>query len=142
MQNHEIHIRNKAGYKSEIKSGDHLLTSDEPLECGGTNLGLNPYDLLLSSLGSCIAITMRMYAERKNFPLEDIILKLSHQKIYAEDCVDCESKEGKIDKIDIKINLIGDLSTEQRSRLLEISVRCPVHKTLMSEIKINTSLVH
>ena len=134
-----IKIRNSEGYKSEIYTKRHLFFADEPADQGGTDEGANPYELLLSALGSCKAITMRMYAQRKDFPLNDIEIDLSHYKNHAEDCKDCESKEGKIDTIDVNIKFTGDLSEDQISRLIEISNKCPVHKTLSSEIKINTN---
>jgi len=140
-QDNVLTIKNLKEYKVEIKSGNHLLVSDESIEAGGSDAGLNPYELLLASLGSCKAITMRMYATRKNFPLNEITIKLKIDKIHAKDCEECETKEGKIDKIEVEINLSGDLNDEQRKRLLEISGKCPVHKTLTSEMKIYTSIV-
>jgi len=134
-----IKVRNSEGYKSEIYSKSHMFFSDEPEDQGGTNEGSDPYELLLSALGSCKAITMRMYAQRKDYPLNDIEIDLSNKKIHAEDCRDCETKDGKVDIIDVSIKFTGDLSEEQISRLLEISKKCPVHKTLLSEIKINTN---
>lgn len=139
-QDNVLIIKNSEGYKVEIKSGKHTLISDESKESGGSDDGPNPYELLLSALGSCKAITMRMYAIRKNFPLTEITIKLKIDKIYAKDCEGCETKEGKIDKIDVEINLSGDLNDEQKKRLLEISGKCPVHKTLTSEVKIYTSI--
>lgn len=136
-----VFIRNTEGYKIEIKSGEHLLTADESMESGGTDTGPNPYELLLSALGSCKAMTMRMYAQRKKIPLRNIIIRLSHNKIYAEDCENCETKEGKIDSIDVEVNLIGELTPEQRQSLLDISEKCPVHRTMMSEVKINSDLI-
>ncbi len=140
-QNNNLTVKNSAGFKTEITSKEHTLISDEPVNAGGTNTGFNPYDLLLSALGSCKAITMRMYANRKNFPLKEITIKLRHNKIHAQDCEDCETKEGKIDKIDVDIKLSGDLNEEQKKRLFEIAEKCPVHKTLTSEIKINSTLL-
>ncbi|HMS33786.1 MAG TPA: OsmC family protein [Ignavibacteria bacterium] len=136
-----VFIRNTQGYKIEIKCREHSLTADESMENGGTDTGPNPYELLLSSLGSCKAMTMRMYAHRKNIPLRNIIIRLSHNKIYAEDCENCETKVGKIDSIDVEIKLIGELTPEQRQSLLNISEKCPVHRTMMSEVKINSELI-
>ncbi|MEO8209260.1 MAG: OsmC family protein [bacterium] len=138
--NSQISIRNTNGYKTEIKSQNHLIIADEPKISGGTDEGFNPYELVLSALGSCKAITMRMYAQRKNIPLGDISINLYYEKIHAEDCPECETKEGKIDKIEVEIILSGELDEDQRKRLLDISEKCPVHKTLVSEIKINTNL--
>ncbi|MDQ3020174.1 MAG: OsmC family protein [Bacteroidota bacterium] len=135
----QISISNVKGYETEIKSRNHFVIADESTLTGGSDKGLNPYELLLSALGSCKAITMRMYAQRKNIPLGNISINLYHEKIHAEDCLQCEAKEGKIDKIEVEINLTGQLNNEERKKLLDISEKCPVHRTLISEIKINTS---
>jgi len=131
-------VKNFGGYKTEISSGDNSIIADEPVESGGNDMGFNPYDLLLSALGSCKAITIRMFAERRKYPLKDIIINLSHKKIHAEDCKECDTKEGKIDNINIEIKLTGDLTEDQKMSMLDISKKCPVHKTLTSEIKITT----
>lgn len=135
-------VKNSAGYKTEITSGIHTITGDEPVSSGGSNAGPDPYALLLSSLGSCKAITIRMFAERRKYLLKDVIIKLSHKKIHAVDCVECETKEGKIDHINVEIELSGDLTDEQRKSMIDISKKCPVHKTLTSEIKIYTVSVN
>jgi len=135
-QKNVLTVKNFGGYKTEITSGDNSIIADEPIESGGTDMGFNPYDLLLSALGSCKAITMRMFAERRKYPLKDIIINLSHGKIYAEDCKDCETNEGKIDNIIVEIKLTGDLTADQKMSILDISKKCSVHKTLTSEIKI------
>ena len=126
------------GYKTEIRSRNHTIICDEPIELKGTDTGMNPYELLLSAIGACKAITMRMYAERKGLPVEDISIDLSHTKISAEECGDCETKTGKIDNIIIKVDIKGNLTEEQKARLLEIGERCPVQRTILSEIKITT----
>lgn len=128
------------GFANDINVRGHRLTADEPLEAGGTDTGPSPYDFLLAALGSCTSITLRMYADRKKWPLQGITVRLRHFKIHAEDCADCETKEGRIDRIERQIFLEGDLSEEQRVRLLEIANRCPVHRTLRSEIDIETNL--
>jgi putative redox protein len=138
-ENAEVSI-GKEKYKSKIIIRNHELTGDEPVESGGQNLGPNPYDFLLAALGSCTAMTLRMYADRKEWNLTSVNVKLGHEKIHAEDCKDCESKEGKIDTISRVIYLDGELTGEQRNRLLEIANKCPVHKTLHSEIKVRSSL--
>lgn len=123
-----------------IDSNGHSLLADEPLDYGGTNRGPSPYDLLLSGLGACTSMTIRMYADRKKWPLENVAVRLHHKKIHAEDCDDCETETGKIDVMTREIELTGELSDEQRARLMEIADRCPVHQTLMSEIKIETTM--
>jgi putative redox protein len=138
---HKVTLKNITGYKTELTSRDHVIISDEPLESKGTDTGMNPYELLLSAIGACKAITMRMYAERKNLPLEEVNIELVHKKIPAEECEDCETKTGKLDKIHIKVNISGDLTEEQKARIVEIGERCPVQKTVLSEIKIVTERV-
>jgi len=123
---------------TEIVAGGHTLRADEPVVDGGTDTGPNPYGLLLSALGACTAITLRMYADRKRFPLQGVSVRLHHGRIYAEDCTDCETKEGKVDVIERVIELRGPLDDAQRARLLEIANHCPVHRTLSHEIKIRT----
>jgi putative redox protein len=127
-----------AGFKQEIFAGLHRLSADESLAAGGTDTGPSPYDLLLAALGSCTSMTVAMYARRKGWPLDQVTVRLRHSKIYASDCVECETKEGKIDRIERDIQFVGILTTEQRHRLLEIANRCPVHRTLTSEIDIRT----
>ena len=127
-------------YYTEVVASGHRLTVDEPESVGGTDRGGTPYDLLLGALGSCTSITLRMYADRKSWPLEEIVVRLSHAKIHASHCETCETTEGKVDRIEREIELIGGLSGEQRARLLEIADRCPVHRTLHSEIVVETRL--
>lgn len=127
-------------FGNRVTSGRHTLQMDEPQSVGGRDAGMSPYDLLLAALGGCTSMTLRMYADRKQLPLERVGVRLRHQKIHAEDCADCETKAGKIDLIDREIAIAGALSNEQRQRLLEIADRCPVHHTLVSENKIVTKL--
>jgi putative redox protein len=121
-----------------IDDGRHRFTADEPLASGGQDGGPNPYELLLAALGACTSMTLRLYADRKQWPLEKVAVRLRHEKIYAKDCADCETREGKIDRIEREITLAGPLDSEQRARLMEIADKCPVHRTLHSEIKVVT----
>ena len=125
-------------FQQEIISGSHHLISDEPLNVGGLNSGLGPYDLLLAALGACTSMTLRLYADRKKLPLTRVEVRLRHGRIYATDCAECETKEGMIDRIERVITLEGELDAEQRARLMEIADKCPVHRTLKSEIDIRT----
>jgi putative redox protein len=126
-------------FEQEIEAGAHRFLADEPVSSGGSDNGPNPYDLLLASLGACTAMTLRLYAERKALPLDRVTVRLRHAKIHAADCETCESKEGMIDRIEREIVLEGALDGEQRSRLLEIADKCPVHRTLTSEVDIRTT---
>jgi putative redox protein len=129
------------GFAQQIAAGPHRLTSDEPESVGGTGTGPSPYDLLLAALGSCTSMTVAMYARRKGWPLERVTVALRHSKIYAADCAECETKEGRLDRIDRDMRFDGPLTSEQRSRLLEIANKCPVHRTLTSEINIRTRIL-
>ena len=123
-----------------ISAHGHRLRADEPVEVGGTDSGPGPYDFLLAGLGACTAMTLRLYAERKKWPLENAEVTLRHSKIHAEDCADCETKAGMLDHIERVIRLVGPLDAEQKVRLMEIADKCPVHRTLTSEIKIATKI--
>ncbi|HSN83340.1 MAG TPA: bifunctional alpha/beta hydrolase/OsmC family protein [Polyangiales bacterium] len=138
----EVVVEGKTtSFLQRIRARNHVFSSDEPLDKGGTNLGPNPYDLLLASLGACTSMTLKMYAGRKDWPLDAVRVTLRHDRVHAKDCQDCDRKSGMIDFIDKKLELEGDLTDEQRERLLEISARCPVHRTLINEIKIRSELV-
>jgi uncharacterized OsmC-like protein/alpha-beta hydrolase superfamily lysophospholipase len=125
-------------FQQEILSGKHRFIADEPVKVGGDDSGPGPYDLLLAALGACTSMTLRMYADQKKLPLTGVEVRLHHDRIHAEDCADCETKEGLIDHIDRSIRLEGDLDAKQRAKLLEIADKCPVHKTLTHEVRINT----
>ena len=127
-----------AGLATRVQAGPHLLQADEPVSVGGTDSGPNPYDLLLGGLGACKSMTMRMYADRKGWPLESTRVLLRHSRIHAEDGRDSETRQGRIDRIAVEIGIGGELDDDQRRRLLEISERSPVHRTLESEIDIRT----
>ncbi|MFZ3310827.1 MAG: bifunctional alpha/beta hydrolase/OsmC family protein [Xanthobacteraceae bacterium] len=125
-------------FQQEVIVGDHRLLADEPVKDGGLNSGPGPYDLLLAALGACTSMTIRLYADLKQIPLVRTQVRLRHEKIHASDCAECETKEGRIDRIDRAIAFEGDLTADQRARLLEIADKCPVHRTLKSEVDIRT----
>ncbi len=127
-------------YMQSVRSGRHGLTADEPAVSGGNDAGPGPYEYMLMGLGACTSMTLRMYAELKKLPLTRVRVRLSHRKIHAQDCADCATREGRVDEITREIVLEGELTEEQRQRLLEIASKCPVHRTLTSEIKIHSRL--
>ncbi len=127
-------------FAQRITAGRHVLSADEPPSVGGNNTGPTPYDLLLAGLGACTSMTLRMYAGRKKLPLERVSVALRHEKIHAQDCADCETAEGRVDRIEREITVTGALDAEQRQRLLEIADKCPVHRTLENEVKVVTAL--
>jgi len=123
-----------------VIAGQHRYLADEPVSVGGGGTGPSPYEYLLAALGACTAMTLRLYADYKKLPLERVSVSLTHEKIHAVDCAECETKEGKLDRIERSIALEGPLDAAQRARLLEIADKCPVHRTLKSEIDIRTAL--
>ncbi len=128
------------GFFTEIFANGHAMVADEPLQYGGTDRGPTPYDYLLVALGACTSMTLQMYARHKKLPLARAVVRLTHQKIHANDCKDCETNSGKVDRMEREIELFGELDQKQRERLLEIAERCPVHKTLHSEVDIISRL--
>ncbi len=127
-------------YAQNISVGSHVLQADEPSDYGGNDVGPNPYELLLAALGACTNMTVRMYAERTQWPLQGVQVSLSYAKVHAEDCAECETKVGMVDRIEVGISFTGDLTEEQLRKLLEIANKCPVHRTLVSRCQIDTRL--
>src|SRR6266853_5222985 len=134
-------IGGPSGLRQAISVGPHHLIADEPKTSGGSDAGPDPYELLLSALGSCTNMTLRMYADRKGWPLKDIRVVLTHSKNHAQDCGNCEEPAAILDRIVRRITLIGELSAEQRQKLLVIANLCPVHKSLTSRIDVQTEMV-
>ena len=126
------------GLQQEVTTGRHRLIADEPVEAGGLDSGPGPYDFLLTALGACTSMTLRIYAQHKRLPLDRVTVWLTHDRIHAADCESCETKEGKVDRIERVITLTGALDDAQRARLLEIADKCPVHRTLTSKVDIRT----
>lgn len=134
-----VSVRGSAdGFVQEIAAGRHWLVADEPEAVGGTDRGPGPYDLLLAALGACTSMTIALYARRKTWRLTSVEVYLRHSRIHADDCSECETQLRMLDQIEREIAFDGDLSDEQRAKLLEIADKCPVHRTLTSEIRIRT----
>lgn len=129
------------GYTTQIQAGDHPLLADEPTSVGGKNLGPTPYDLLVAGLGACTGMTLRMYADRKKWPLEEVRVHLQHSKVHEQDCENCDDENAKLDQVTREIELFGNLTTEQKERLIEIANKCPVHKSLHAGVQVKTKLM-
>jgi putative redox protein len=129
-----------SGLRQEIQAGVHRLVADEPTSVGGTGQGPTPYDLLLGALGSCTSMTLRLYAERRKWPLQGVTVRLSHRRIHRDDCVNCEDKDVWIEHVDRTLELAGPLTEEQREKLVAIAERCPVHRTLERQMEVETRL--
>lgn len=123
-------------FLQEISVGKHHLKADEPISIGGSDAAPDPYDYLLAGLGACTSMTIGLYARRSKWPLEHVTVTLHHARIHANDCADCETKSGMLDRVDLQVELTGPLTEEQRAKLLEVAHKCPVHRTLKSEIDI------
>lgn len=132
--------RTESGFTTAVQVGPHHLIADEPASVGGSELGPTPYDLVSAGLGACTGMTLRMYADRKGWPLEEVQVRLHHQKVYAHDCENCQDPQQKIDRIERTITLTGPLDEQQRQRLAEIADKCPVHKTLEAGVRVVTRL--
>ena len=129
------------GFAQKIDVGVHHLEADEPVSYGGTDSAPTPYDFILAALGSCTSMTIGLYARKRSWPVEKITVSLWHSKIHAMDCDDCETKEGRIDRIEMEIHIDGTLTDEQRAKLMEVAGKCPIHQTLTHEINIKTRAV-
>jgi uncharacterized OsmC-like protein len=123
-------------FQQHIVAGKHHLVADEPVSVGGSDAGPDPYDYLLASLGVCTSMTVGFYARRNKWPLDKVTVSLWRSRIHATDCEECETKEGMLDRIDVDVELTGSLTPEQHAKLMEIAAKCPVHRTLTSEINI------
>ena len=130
----------REAYPTEVRDRTHTLTADEPAGLGGTDTGPTPYELLMSALGACTVITLRMYADRKGWPLEQAVCTVRFERRHAADCANCDDPSAKIDHFDVELELVGTLSDDQRSRLLEIAHKCPVHKTLAGQVRVKAEL--
>ena len=128
------------GFRTDVRAGRHALTADEPASVGGSDLGPTPYDFLSAALATCTTMTLQMYARHKKLSLDAATVRVVHDKVHADDCVDCETSEGRIDEFRRNISLQGELTEKQRQRMLEIADRCPVHRTLHGEIKVRSEL--
>lgn len=138
-----VHLPESETYKTTLTAGKHELIADEPEDVkGGTDQGPDPYDYLLMALGSCTVMTVKMYAQHKEWPIENLYAELRHNKRHTEDCENCDDPKSKIDHIEKELIVEGDLTEEQIDRLLEISNRCPVNRTLLGDIKIESSITH
>jgi putative redox protein len=138
----EVVVRGSAaGFAQEITAGSHRIFADEPKEQSGENAGPSPYELLAAALGACTSMTLGMYARRQHWPLASVMVRLRHSKIHAKDCADCDTQDEMLDRIDRDIELTGDLTGEQRQKLLEIADKCPVHRTLTRGMRIFSRLV-
>ncbi|MCK6549569.1 OsmC family protein [Myxococcota bacterium] len=136
----KVTVTSEQGLAQSIDAAGHTLVADEPVSAGGANTGPDPYALLLASLGACTSMTLRLYAARKRWPLEGVVVELEHARVHADDCADCEGKSGLVDQITRKIELVGPLDDEQKKRLADIATKCPVHKTLTAGVVVRDTI--
>ena len=129
-----------SGFRTDVVAGGHAMVADEPASVGGGNEGPSPYDLLSAALATCTSMTLKMYARHKKLELRSVTVRVQHGREHARDCVGCERRHGMIDVFDRELTIDGDLTHQQRQRMLEIADRCPVHKTLHNEIRVRTVL--
>lgn len=134
-------VRSAGAFRNEIEVGPHRLIADEPIEAGGGGAGPTPYDLLSAALGTCTSMTLHFYARRERIPLTGVEITLANDRMYAKDCADCVTTSGFLHRFEVKIRLLGDLTADQRAKLMDVARRCPVYKTLTSEIRIDETLV-
>ncbi|CAA9441832.1 MAG: hypothetical protein AVDCRST_MAG37-1450 [uncultured Rubrobacteraceae bacterium] len=137
-ENGRVTVRTGNGLYTEVMANGYSMVVDEPVAFGGTGAGPTPYDYLLAALGGCAAMTVRMYANRKGWPLDSVRVRMEHSKIHARDCEKCENENGRIDRIELQLELTGPLDEHQRRRLGKITEKCPVHRSLDSEMLIET----
>ena len=135
-------VRSTHSLRNDIEAGPHRLIADEPAGAGGTDLGPTPYDFLSAALGACTSMTLQVVAKREKIPLEGVEVTVENDRMYAKDCADCLAKDGYIHRFTVAIKLIGTLTPEQRERMLSVAGRCPVNKTLRSEIRIEERLIN
>lgn len=133
-------VRAGASLRNDIEAGPHRMIADEPASAGGTEAGPTPYDFLSAALGSCTSMTLRVVADRENIPLEGVEITVENDRMHAKDCIDCLTQAGYIHRFNVVIKLLGNLTPAQRERMLDVARRCPVHKTLTSEIRIDERL--
>jgi putative redox protein len=138
----EVVVRGgQSGLRQEVEAGSYRWVADEPTSVGGTGEGPTPYDLLLGALGACTSMTLRLYADRRKWPLEGVVVRLRHHRIHRDDCVNCDKKDVSIERVERTLEFKGPLTDEQRAKLLAIAERCPVHQTLQHNLDVQTSLV-
>ncbi len=138
----EVVVRGGAmGLQQKIEAGAYQWLADEPTSVGGSGTGPTPYDLLLGALGACTSMTLRLYADRRKWPLEGVVVRLRHHRIHRDDCVNCEKQDVSIERVERTLELKGPLTEEQRARLLDVAERCPVHQTLQRKLDVHTTLV-